>query len=98
MDGITSLFTAKASEVNILARTWRRQRRQHDVGGAGHARRLRGLCQADTGDGRRWRSRRDGDNDDDIEEGGLHPTPLTMVTLELMARLRSAGIPYVGCG
>ena len=56
--------------------------------------RVRGPRRADTGDGRRWRSRRDSDNDDDIEEGGSHPTPLTTVTCELAARLNSVGILY----
>ena len=56
--------------------------------------RVRGPHRADTGDGRRWRSRRDSDNDDDVEEGGSHPTPLTTVTCELAARLHSVGIPY----
>jgi len=38
MDGIASLFAAKASDVNALARMWRgRLRRRHKVGGAGHA-------------------------------------------------------------
>ena len=40
---------------------------------------------ADTGNGRRWRLRHDGDNDDDVEEGGSHPTPLTTATRELDA-------------
>ena len=55
-----------------------------------------GPHQADTGDGRRWRSRRDSDNNNngDIKEGGSHPTPLTTTMHELEARLRSAGIPY----
>ena len=43
---------------------------------------------------RRWRSWRDSDNDDDVEEGGSHPTPLTMATCELAVRLHSVGIPY----
>ena len=42
-----------------------------------------------------WRSRRDSDNDDDVEEGGLHPTPMTTATCKLAARLHSVGIPYV---
>ena len=49
--------------------------------------RVRGPHRADTGDGRWWRSRRDSDNDDDVEEGGSHPTPLTTATRELAARL-----------
>ncbi len=52
------------------------------------------LDRADTGDGRRWRSRRDSDNDDDVEEGGSHPTPLTTATWELAVRLNFVGIPY----
>ena len=56
--------------------------------------RVRGPRRADTGDGRRWRSRRDSDKNDDDEEGGSHPTPLTTATRELVVRLRSAGIPY----
>ncbi len=37
MVGIASSFAAKASDVNALGRTWRRQlRRQREVGGAGH--------------------------------------------------------------
>ena len=43
--------------------------------------RVRGPRLADTGNGRRWRSRRDSDNDDDVEEGGSHPpTPRTTAT------------------
>jgi len=46
----------------------------------------------DTGNGRRRRLRRDGDNDDDVEEGRLHPTtPQTTATHQLVERLRSAG-------
>jgi len=38
MDSIASLFAAKASDVDALARTWRRRlRRRREVGGAGHA-------------------------------------------------------------
>ena len=55
---------------------------------------MRGGCRADTEDGRRWRLQRDSDNDDDVEEGGSHPTALTTVTRELAARLRSASTPY----
>jgi septal ring-binding cell division protein DamX len=54
--------------------------------------RVRGPRRADTGDGRWWRSRGDSDNDDDVEEGRSHPTPLTTATRKLAARLRSAGI------
>ena len=54
--------------------------------------RVRGPCLADTGNGQRRRLRRDGDNDDNVEEGGLHPTtPQTTVTPELVEWLRSAG-------
>ena len=56
--------------------------------------RVRGPRLADTGNGQRRRLRRDGDNDDDVEEGGSHPTPLTTATCELAARLHSVGIPY----
>ncbi len=36
--------------------------------------------------------RRDGNNDDDVEEGGSHPTtPQTTATRELAERLRSTG-------
>ena len=53
--------------------------------------RVRGPRLADTGNGRRWRLRHNGDNYDNVEEGGLHPTtPQTMVTRELAERLRSA--------
>ena len=38
--------------------------------------------------------RRDSNNDDDVEEGGWHPTPLTTAMCELVARLHSIGIPY----
>ena len=51
-------------------------------------------CRADTGDGQRWRSWGNSDYDDDVEEGRLHPTPLTTVMHELAARLHSAGISY----
>jgi len=38
MDGIASSFATKASDVDALARTWRRRlRRRREVGGAGHA-------------------------------------------------------------
>ncbi len=51
---------------------------------------VRGLCLVDTGNGRRWRLRRDGDNNNNVEEGGLHPTtPQTTATCELAERLRS---------
>ena len=54
--------------------------------------RVRGPHRADTGNGRRRRLRRDGDNGDDVEEGGSHPTtPQTTVMRELAERLRSAG-------
>ena len=56
--------------------------------------RVRGPHRADTGDGRWWKSWRDSDDDDDVEEGGSHPTPLTTATCELAARLHSVGIPY----
>ena len=49
-------------------------------------------------DGRRWRSRHDGDNDNDVEKGGSHPTPLTTLMRELAVRLdmfhRHLNIPY----
>ena len=53
---------------------------------------VRGPRQADTGDGRWWRSRGDSDNDDNVEEGRSHPTPLTTSTRKLATSLRSAGI------
>jgi hypothetical protein len=54
--------------------------------------RVRGPRLADTGNGRRRRLRRDGDNNDDVEEGGSHPTtPQTTATRELAERLRSTG-------
>jgi len=54
--------------------------------------RVRGPCLADTGNGQRRRLRRVGDNDDDVEEGGSHPTtPQMTATRELAERLRSAG-------
>ena len=53
---------------------------------------VRGPHLADTGNGRRRRLWRDGDNDDDVEEGGSHPTtPQTAATHELVERLHSAG-------
>ena len=53
--------------------------------------RVRGPRRADTGDGRRWRSRRDSDKNDN-EEGGSHPTtPQMTATRELAERLHSAG-------
>jgi len=53
---------------------------------------VRGPRLADTGNGQRRRLRRDGNNKDDVEEGGSHPTtPQTTVTHELAERLRSAG-------
>ena len=54
--------------------------------------RVRGQRLVDTGNGRRRRLRHDGDNDDDVEEGGSHPTtPQTTATHKLAERLRSAG-------
>jgi len=54
--------------------------------------RVRGPRLADTGNGRRRRLRRDGDNDDDVEVGGSHPTtPQTTAMGGLAERLRSAG-------
>ena len=54
--------------------------------------RVRGSHLANTGNGRWRRLRRDGNNDDDVEEGGSHPTtPQMTVTRELAERLRSAG-------
>jgi len=55
--------------------------------------RVWGLRQVDTGDGQRRRLQHNGDNNDNIEEGGLYPTPRTTATHELAARLCSAGIP-----
>ena len=54
---------------------------------------VRGLCLADTGNGRSWwRSRRGGDNDDKVKEGGSHPTPpRKMAVRKLAERLHSAG-------
>ena len=83
-------------DMPCLSRNWRRAK-----GGEGDIDngidndhvdgRVRGPHLADTGNGRWRRSRRDGDNDDDIEEGGLHPTtPQTAATRELAERLRSA--------
>jgi len=53
---------------------------------------VRGQHRADTGDGQWWRSWRDSDNDDDVEEGRSNPTPLTTATCKLAARLHSVGI------
>ncbi len=54
--------------------------------------RVRGQRLVDTGNGRRRRLRHDGDNGDDVEEGGLHPTtPQTTAAHKLVERLRSAG-------
>ena len=51
---------------------------------------VRGPRLADTGNGRRRRLRRDGDNDNGVEEGGSHPTtPQTTATRELAERLHS---------
>ena len=45
--------------------------------------RVRGPHLADTGNGQRWRLQRDGDRDDDVEEGGSQPTtPQTTVMRE----------------
>jgi len=67
-----------------------------DIGGNNQHvdRHVWGPHRADTGDGQRWRSWRDSDNNDGIEEGGSHPTPLTTATCELAERLHSVGIPY----
>ena len=47
---------------------------------------------ADTGNGQRQGLRHDGNNNNDVKEGGLHPTtPQTTVTHELAERLCSAG-------
>jgi hypothetical protein len=54
--------------------------------------RVRGPHLADTGNGQRRRLRHDGDNDDDVEEGGSHPTTSqTTAMRELAERLRSTG-------
>ena len=50
-----------------------------------------GPCQADTGDGQRRSSRRNGCNNNKDKEGGLHSTPWTTATRELAPRLHSAG-------
>jgi len=53
--------------------------------------RVRGPRLADTRNGQWRRLWRDGDNDDDVEEGGSHPTtPKMTVTRKLAERLRSA--------
>ncbi len=53
---------------------------------------VRGPRLADTRNGRRRRLRHDGDHDDDVEEGGSHPTtPQTTATCKLAERLRSTG-------
>ena len=53
---------------------------------------VRGPHLADTGNGLRRRLRHDGDNNDDVKEGGLHPTCLQMTaTCKLAERLHSAG-------
>ena len=60
-----------------------------------------GPSSADTRDRRRWRLQRRSGNDNNNNnnnnnnnKGGSHPTPGTMATRKLAARLRSAGIPY----
>ena len=54
-------------------------------------RHVRGTGLADTGNGLRRRLRHDGDNNDDVKEGGLHPTtPQMTATRELAVRLCSA--------
>jgi hypothetical protein len=59
--------------------------------------RVRGPRLADTGNGRRRILHYDGDNDNDVEEGGSHPTtPQTMVTCKLAERLRSAAATESG--
>ena len=53
--------------------------------------RVRSPRLADTVNGRRWRLRRDGNRDNDVEEGGSQPTtPQTTAMRELVERLRSA--------
>ena len=53
--------------------------------------RVQGPRLADTGNGQRRRFRHDGDNDDDVKDGGSHPTNLqTTVMRELAERLHSA--------
>jgi len=57
--------------------------------------RVQGPCLTDTRNGRRRRLRCDGDNDDDVKEGGSHPTtPQATVTRELVERWRSAGCDW----
>ena len=70
-----------------------RSRTCHTVDNNEHINRcVWGTRLADTGNGQRWRLRRDGDRGDDVEEGGSHPTtPQTTATRELVERLRSAG-------
>ena len=60
-------------------------------------RHFRGPHQVDTRDGRQQSLQRNGNNNnnnDNVDEGGSHPVPRTMVTQELAARLHFAGIPY----
>ena len=58
-------------------------------------RRVRGPRLADTGNGQRRRLRCDGNNNNDVVEGGSHPTtPQMTATCELVERLRSAGCDW----
>ena len=66
-------------DMPYLSRDWRRAE-----GGEGNVEdgiddnhvdgHVQGPHLADTGNGQRWRLRRDGDNNDNVEEGGSHPT------------------------
>ena len=61
-------------------------------------RHVRGPRRADTGD-RQWRRLQcngddDDGNDNNDDKGGLHPTPRTMATRELVMRLYSDNFPY----
>ena len=88
-----------AERLRSAGRNWRRavegESNVKDGGDIEHVnKRVWGPCQANTGDGQQWRSQHNGKNDDALEEGGSHPTPPTMATHELAARLCSAGVPY----
>jgi len=84
-------------DMPYLSRDWRRAE-----GGEGDVdngvddehvdRRVQGPCLADTGNGQWRRFRHDGDNNDDVKDGGSHPTNLQTTAMRKLAeRLHSAG-------
>ena len=60
---------------------WQAEEGEGDIDDGGNNKHVTGCVhgqrQANTGNGQRWRLQRNGDNNDDVVEGGLYPTPWT---------------------